>query len=100
MRNRIDLTNERLLTIKQAAKHVPSNPSVSTLWRWVTKGVRGVVLESVLIGGTRLTSEEAIDRFYCDIAAASDGEPAPTRTPRQRAKAIEAADRELAEAGI
>lgn len=98
--HRHDLTRETLLTINQAARRVPSNPGVSTLWRWVSKGARGVTLESVLIGGKRYTSAEALDRFFAATTAAANGEAAPVRTTRQRAKAIEAAERELAEAGI
>jgi hypothetical protein len=30
----------------------------------MTRGVRGVVLESLVIGGARYTSEEALERFF------------------------------------
>ena len=37
---------------------------VSTLYRWATAGCRGVVLESIQVGGTRCTSREALQRFF------------------------------------
>lgn len=35
----------------------------STVYRWVTKGARGRVLESRMIGGVRYTSVAALTRF-------------------------------------
>ena len=35
----------------------------STIFRWVTKGARGRVLESTLVGGVRYTTQEALGRF-------------------------------------
>ena len=35
----------------------------STCYRWRTRGCRGVKLETILIGGSRFTSLEALDRF-------------------------------------
>ena len=57
---------ETLLTVRQAGNEFPGRPSTQTIWRWMHKGVRGVVLESVLIGGHRYTSREAIGRFILD----------------------------------
>ena len=36
----------------------------STVYRWITKGARGRVLESHLIGGARFTTIEALNRFF------------------------------------
>lgn len=36
----------------------------STFYRWSTVGCRGVVLETIQIGGTRCTSREALQRFF------------------------------------
>ncbi len=35
----------------------------STVYRWATKGARGRVLESRLVGGVRYTSVAALNRF-------------------------------------
>jgi hypothetical protein len=64
------------------------------------KGVRGVRLETIMRGGVRFTSTEAIQRFFDRSTAAADGEPAPARTPAQRQKAIDRAEAELTAAGI
>jgi hypothetical protein len=72
----------------------------STVHRWRLKGVRGVKLETIMRGGIRHTSREAIERFFSSTTAAANGEPAPTRTPKQRERAIVAAERELEEAGV
>ncbi|MCR9211960.1 MAG: DUF1580 domain-containing protein [bacterium] len=36
---------------------------MSTAWRWANRGVKGVKLETVSIGGKRLTSVQAVTRF-------------------------------------
>jgi len=42
-----------------------------------------------------MTSIEAIERFVNAVSAVAAGKPAPVRTPRQKQKAIAAAEREL-----
>lgn len=63
----LDLQHEHLVSLKDATKHLPKRNGkrthYSTLFRWATKGTRGRKLESVLIGGVRYTSLEALDRF-------------------------------------
>jgi hypothetical protein len=96
----IDLQSESLLSLQQSRTAFPGGKrlSLATLHRWRLKGVRGTRLETILIGGQRYTSAEAIGRF---IAAqnASDS-PVPTITPDQRKRQAEAAQRALADAGI
>jgi hypothetical protein len=65
----IDIRRETLLTFMRATSLLPRRRRgrkchVSTLYRWSTVGVRGVVLESIQVGGTRCTSEEALQRFF------------------------------------
>ena len=43
----------------------------STVWRWALKGVRGVRLEVVRVGGTLCTSAQALQRFFDRLADAS-----------------------------
>jgi hypothetical protein len=59
----IDIDRETMRLLTQAPKDVPGRPSISTLMRWARKGIRGITLETVLIGGRRYTSLEAIGRF-------------------------------------
>lgn len=54
----IDPATESLLSLTDAARLLPARPGgkrphVSCLYRWTTSGCRGVVLESIAIGGTR-----------------------------------------------
>ncbi len=70
----IDLLTEETLTLKDAAKALPRiRPGrkihVSTLYRWISRGVSGVHLESLKLGGTLLTSREALQRFAVRLTA-------------------------------
>lgn len=54
----------------------------STLFRWGQRGLRGVVLETVQVGGTRCTSQSALWRFFA--ALAEIGTDSPRRAKRNR----------------
>lgn len=65
----IDSRVESVLSLTEAAKRLPhrrggKRPHVSCLYRWSTSGCRGVVLETIQVGGTRCTSVEALQRFF------------------------------------
>lgn len=82
------LLGEHIVTVNQAKDHViprrkgrPTAPS--TIYRWIGKGVNGVRLESIVIGGSTCTSIEA------------QGNPGVPRTPDQRQHDV---DRALEEA--
>ncbi len=97
----IDLQNEQIISLAEAARSLPGGSvHVSTIHRWRLRGVRGVKLSTVMRGGARRTSREAIERFCVAVTAASEGETPPTRTARQRRRAIRAAEAELNKAGI
>lgn len=49
------------ITLAQAVDYVPGRPHVATLWRWATRGVRGVVLETAIVGGRRMTTPAMIE---------------------------------------
>ena len=38
-------------------------PNLSTCWRWSTKGARGIRLETIIVGGKRLTTREMVEAF-------------------------------------
>ena len=96
----IDIANETVIAVAEAPQHIPGRPSLATVWRWVLNGTRAGKLESVLIGGRRFTSLESIQRFAQQSTAAADGDAPPARTPRQRERAIEQAERACEQAGI
>jgi hypothetical protein len=65
----IDAATEQIVTFSQAADELPRRrrgrkTHVSTFFRWSTAGCRGVVLETIQIGGTRCTSRQALQRFF------------------------------------
>ena len=68
----VNMETEVLLTMTEAARLLPGRPHVSTLWRWRSKGVNGVRLDTVKCGGKRWTSREAIARFVEESTAAAD----------------------------
>ena len=71
-------------------------PHVSCLYRWTKTGCKGVILESLQVGGTRCTSREALARFFHRLTAAA----APSSTAAAGNCAAEQTERELADAGI
>jgi len=79
----INVLTEQTITLSQAARLLPRlrgdrTVHVSTLYRWIKRGIRGVRLEAAKIGRTSVTSREAIQRFVDRITAApSAAEPAP-----------------------
>ena len=67
----IDVNRDRLLTLKEMANKVPGRDgrpvSYGTVCRWAACGVRGVRLETVLVGGSRKTSEAALSAFVANL---------------------------------
>ncbi len=96
-----DLTKETLLRLNAARSAFPGSArlGLATIQRWRMKGVRGVFLETCLIGGTRYTSQEAIARFI-SAQNAADAPATPTITASQRRKQSEAARTELQRMGV
>ena len=72
----IDPQNERLLSLAEAARAVPpidgKRPHISTVWRWIRKGSKGVRLSHARVGHRICTSEEALGRFFVDLAKADE----------------------------
>ena len=58
-----ELLAENLVTLTAACGLFPVRCSRPAVERWIRRGSRGVVLESILVCGKRFTSREAIDRF-------------------------------------
>jgi hypothetical protein len=69
-----DLREDQPLSLTDAAaflgKVTGQKPHVSTIWRWCLKGVKGVRLESICIGGKRFVTAAAIERFVEGSTAA------------------------------
>lgn len=66
--NRPYLIHEKLVTLKELARRLPSarrgrSVHVHTVRRWALKGINGIALGTVTIGGTVYTSEQEIERW-------------------------------------
>ncbi len=95
----IDVDTEDMLTLGEACRAIPPKGiSPATMARWIQRGVRGSRLETVLIGGRRLTSRESLARFYAEQNRSET--PTPAISPSQRRTMAESANRVLQEAGI
>jgi hypothetical protein len=94
----IDPNSEELIHFQKAAKEFPGRPvCLQTLHRWRLRGVRGSKLETIIIGGLRYTSLEAIGRF---IASQNADQSTPEISSQQRAKQSIAARHELEKMGF
>lgn len=95
----IDLQTETLIPLREVPKRLPPRPNgkrvhISACYRWIQRGVRGVRLESIQIGGMKYTSLEALQRFGLQLSG--DNESAGKRpTPAMRKRQIERASQRL-----
>jgi hypothetical protein len=101
----IDPNTETLICLAQAAKHLPRRRGgrpvhVSCIYRWTTSGCKGVILESIQIGGTRCTSKESLSRFFQQLTQGHNPTHPTIYSPAKRAQAVARAERELDAAGI
>lgn len=94
----IDTEREQLRLLTKASADVPGNPHVSTLIRWWQRGVRGVRLETILVGGRRYTSIEAVQRFITRLSESPASHYPPLS--RQRQREIDDVERRLDDEGI
>jgi hypothetical protein len=77
----IDPLTDELLTLPQAAALFPrrragSKVSTTTLWRWYSRGSRGVRLEVARVGGQVYTTRDAI-RDFIQARSVAGGAPVP-----------------------
>jgi hypothetical protein len=79
-----DLFTEGLVPLRDAA-HLLGGRRVhaSSLHRWRNRGVRGIKLEAVRVGGTWCTSPAAMRRFVSRLSG-PDPMPPARRSPRER----------------
>lgn len=98
---------DTLMSLSEAARTLPHRPTPSTLWRWCRKGIKGIHLEYLRLGGRIFVEPEALRRFGLAVAAAynddlPDAQAPPAthrgtrrRTPAEREEAAAAAVRKL-----
>ncbi len=90
----IDLETETLILPREVCRMFPGRSgggiSVSTAWRWMLKGRKGHKLESLVAGGQRYTSREAVGRFLAKLNGRQDCRPNQQRVNRtQKAQRVE-----------
>ena len=102
------LFDEELLSLMDAAKLLPATKGKpvhhSTVWRWATRGIGAIRLETRRVGVRFFTSREALERFTVALSEV----PPPSRqrhvsrgrSPKRRAREIAAAQEELRKAGL
>lgn len=103
----IDISSEQVVTFTEAVSHLPQRrrgkrPNVATLYRWSNEGNRGIRLEYLMIGSTRCTSLEALQRFFDQLTALSEAQsaPVPPPMPKHCQERIEAAELRLTGRGV
>jgi hypothetical protein len=61
---------EPVMTFTEAAgwleRRFGRRPNVASVWRWATRGVRGVRLATIALGRFRYTTESALERFIAE----------------------------------
>lgn len=96
----IDISQETLVPIREVPRLLPPRPNgkrvhISACYRWLSRGVKGIVLESVKIGGSTYTSREALQRFAEQLSPVSrPNAPLYSPTPASRRRHIEEAARQ------
>lgn len=103
----IDIDQERRLSLKEAAllitKQFPDRRggralNLSTVHRWASRGLKGIRLEIVQVGGTRFTTAEAVHRFF-EMLAGRDPVAIQQSSASHRRRVTEA-EKVLEKAGI
>jgi hypothetical protein len=89
----IDIHAEELLELSKVPANLERRTgkrlNVSTVYRWITRGIAGIQLETILVGGCRYTSAEALNRFFSQSTLAKQGKLSQATTEGiRRAKAI------------
>lgn len=101
----VDLFGDDLLTPSQAAKLLPRGDgggriNATTVWRWMNNGVRGIVLQSILVGNRRFTSKRALQAFVEQLAGTGQVARQSVPTSRQQEARRRRNHAALQEAGL
>jgi hypothetical protein len=98
----IDIEREELLSFRRALelpgiRRIDGRTPKTTmkLRMWANRGVRGIRLETVMLGGVLYTSKEAVARFFAvtETARQERLEAAPAPPPRTRVQRQRASER-------
>ena len=97
----IEIT-EQIVSLTEAAGLLPRRrkgrkPNVATLYRWAKSGCRGVILETLQVGGTKCTSTQALQRFFERL---SNGPQPVVVRPQSAQRHHDQVNKELDAAGL
>ena len=69
-------TNDQLFELSKCPSYLASKfgnrVHIASIYRWIKKGVAGVQLETLFVGGRRYTSQEALERFFIESTLAKN----------------------------
>ncbi len=88
----IDIGTEQLIPFREVPRLLPPRPTgrrvhISAVYRWLNRGLGGICLESIKIGGTTYTSVEALQRFADGLSGKAEDsreQLAPSTSSRRR----------------
>ncbi len=61
--NSLSLLTEDLKSFNQVPSILEERVHVSTVWRWAKRGIGGIRLETIKLGGKTFTTSQALTRF-------------------------------------
>lgn len=106
----IDVFSEKVVSLKEAVRMLPRKGHTntlhfSTIYRWIMRGLKtkdGLVvrLETIKVGGTLCTSQEALQRFFDRLSGDTAVVAPPSFTKRQRERHLDKVEEELRKLGI
>ena len=67
-----NLMDEALISFAAGVRSLPGRPAISTGYRYALRGFRGIRLETIVVGGRRFTSREALRRFVAATTCAAN----------------------------
>lgn len=91
----IDPIHDKLIPLSQLARNLPHQPSPATYWRWHSRGIHGIKLEIIRVGGRVYSTEAALAEFIRLTTAAKTTKPNPDTSVRSSA-----VERQLREANL
>lgn len=99
----IDLAAEKLIPLRDVPSCLPLRPNgnrlhISAVYRWTLRGIKGVVLETVRIGGTTYTSREALQRFSERLTGPVPAQLPPATVSRIRQRQLDQANAAVSKA--
>src|SRR5438046_2237101 len=65
----LKMTHTEFISLKKAAKSCPVPVSLASIWRWSTRGIRGILLRTVVQGGRRYTTLRWVEEFVAATTA-------------------------------